>query len=1807
MTAAGGLSKVPLPFATPTCSKYRGGRLISINSASPSPSPPALRLSSFEGLRLYSGRGIAVGARARARARVNGASGTASFEPYLEEMDIVTFLDPPNDLIPLDPNSYNPAAYLWKKIGDIPEERRHRLLQLLDPRLISIAWEIAGTRYHDPKLVNKTASSILSDKDTAIPFQVFNCRTSGGPFVIAWMKYFKKTIFYGNNGKTYGRFIGGSIAGHFANQLCPLYFEVTQTKEVMATEQPCDLAYEFGDGLLDLDEYPSHFPKPVKHPYPFNDEVVVYIRHIGPGVLVGQAWQEGNKLDQVPQKLCGEILMISPKAMAEDVPGTPESSVADAPVEDVRVSTCCQVWKNKYSKAERGRVCLKQAVRILEKGCDNIQAENLALKQACEGEKARTKVEKEGREKESALRVSLENEISVLKSEISNLKEKEVSDVEDKIEEIKLLKASVSDRDKEISWLKELVEKEKKRADLEKKKAADASAHAATEKGKAGEEHRLRQLEALRKEVSEAKSKLASEKSKLDEETKKLEEEKKKAVEERKLVDLEMAKARELRKIAEETKKKAVDERKCADSEMAKAEKQRKVAKETKKKAVEERKHADLEMAEAAEQRKIAEENMKKAVEVRKQAEFEMAKAEEQRKIAEETKKAVEEAKVEEQRKVVEATKKKAVEEKLHNNNLTKQLDEARRRNIELHKQLQELTGSRNMGGCPFDLPDRNTIAAKTKKTAQFKVLKEDAEKSRAVSGYPQLDDIEKEKTISERKQADSKMRKAEKKRKFVEENTKKMMKGEHCGDHLSKLLEDANLKINELQKQIHKLSFNRETVGALVVSSNNGISAEVAEVKLLKKQLKFEKERVKHAKDVARLERSRSSLLQQELGCMKLELIKLLNRLDALDNRFSSPAEGIYDMEKAGDPAMKKLKNNFHSLKSCQTCFQTENQLLKTRCMDTTSNPLGETYRHDGHLLPMQGGNCCESITGINSNLESLVGISNKRMLQSSVINSSTASFSDRQLVGSQERGVLSVTTSATLAEENPAVVAENSVKSPPLGRVKGRVRKRNMTLDTVECIETLCCEKKKLHLQLEDKLSVLQCMVQMDKPSEEAKLTTPNMQDVYSTHRSHKRRKTSDEETPAAGQSCDGLQMKQMQGCSDHFCNPDTIDPKTMAGFEEAVGKNYMKLLDLDDAAEEECYRMAVERPVSPTLPELKFPGIKSFEVDEFRPLQDESSERFPHENEILASSDKFDVMNVNSSNQLHLQCNRVNSSPQLQHEIGSSFSSFDSLKGNENDFCSTLPAERAFLNHSQNSQMDIQMSVAPSSGDGVVNIPSGTGSEIGSAIESIPKFCVMFSNIKDDSSVSRIFCATKTLMVQCSLPAQTEFVMHRISHALKLEKQLLPKEKVCVFFSLVLLNFCTATSKNCSMLGDFISCLNLYAEHINEVMSDPEARSVVAECLDELVGLIQDFLIEGRVMLYAKLSSETSVECDPRRHAIIDGSDVVFTHEAASADMLVASSIILGSICSAADRTGFLCEAAYNIFLMHRYDTSVVLVVVHVFAYVGGDTMFTLRDYSSTMTVLKSIVVFLESECASVATRTPSLVGDVLPQFHASVGCPFSKDALSVDNAVSLLFTKFQNYAQSGIMHQNLTANSSLLSIEDMNVSCCLDTCSLASKQSGPVVIRTVCDISDVLSLMELLACNMSWNWTCNKIIVQLWSMLESSVHENLAVAIIILLGQLGRIGVDAIGYEDKEVENLRAKLHAFLVRDTTISAGLPIQLATVTSLLGLVPVDFENVELPVMPGQFVPADVLGKWFPLLTEEQRAKTIRLFKFID
>lgn len=231
---------------------------------------------------------------------------------YLDELDILTVLEPPKYLVPLNRATFNLAAYLWKKIGDIPEERRHHLFHLLRPEHISRFWEIAGVRYKDTSTnTDSGVAMLLPLESKSLTIEYWSGKINEVPWPIGWMNRFKMAFFRGNDGCIYGRVLpGGFFVRSIANGFSPLYFVVRNDNEVLATEEPCDLTFEFGDGQLQLLDLPPSFPMPAKHPWPFNDQLVVYIRSAGPNVLVGQAWQEGKELEQVPQKFLGELVLI---------------------------------------------------------------------------------------------------------------------------------------------------------------------------------------------------------------------------------------------------------------------------------------------------------------------------------------------------------------------------------------------------------------------------------------------------------------------------------------------------------------------------------------------------------------------------------------------------------------------------------------------------------------------------------------------------------------------------------------------------------------------------------------------------------------------------------------------------------------------------------------------------------------------------------------------------------------------------------------------------------------------------------------------------------------------------------------------------------------------------------------------------------------------------------------------------------------------------------------------------------------------------------------------------------------------------------------------------------------------------------------------------------------------------------------------------------------------------------------------------------------------------------------------------------
>ncbi|GMP49574.1 hypothetical protein CsSME_00016511 [Camellia sinensis var. sinensis] len=246
-------------------------------------------------------------------------------------------------------------------------------------------------------------------------------------------------------------------------------------------------------------------------------------------------------------------------------------------------------------------------------------------------------------------------------------------------------------------------------------------------------------------------------------------------------------------------------------------------------------------------------------------------------------------------------------------------------------------------------------------------------------------------------------------------------------------------------------------------------MNCEIAIMRLQRKKLKFKKKQVKHAKKVAEFEIYRNNILQQELCCLRQGFVQFSHRLDVLNNYFSHWGEGSDDLVKTGNvfntPSLNLRRERFSKKRR-------NNELVKPICtaMDA-SDFIKRTTECTAPSLPISGGNCTKCISHIDSKLEPLIRGSNRKMLQSSVINSSTASFSDRQLTCSQEKGVFSVTTSAKLAEEksnsqpnvsslsgevtktryneNLAVVAENSVRSPISTDTVGRTGHSTMSSD--------------------------------------------------------------------------------------------------------------------------------------------------------------------------------------------------------------------------------------------------------------------------------------------------------------------------------------------------------------------------------------------------------------------------------------------------------------------------------------------------------------------------------------------------------------------------------------------------------------------------------------------------------------------------------------------------------------------------------------------------------------------------------------
>lgn len=380
------------------------------------------------------------------------------------------------------------------------------------------------------------------------------------------------------------------------------------------------------------------------------------------------------------------------------------------------------------------------------------------LKVLLEEEKARADAERLEKSKESANRVSLEKEIDVLKAQMHSLHQREGSQLKVQDNELLLLRTHCAEMEAEIDKLKELVEKERMKADCDRRKAdeekkAVIKAHEAlkVEKNRSNEKRRLVNaerkkveesrilLEKLKSEAEEARSQLVAEALKSEEMNQKLQLERHKVLEEKLRADAEMGKAEKQKQLADMYQKKAMDEKCRADHLSQQLEEHKQKIQNLRKQVQEHVSWKKLNDSPANPSDNLV--NSKAPTpssgmrldilgrspnettlvldDLMSEKVYERLREEKEKVVSERKRADSEMNRAEQLKKVVEVIENKALEEKYRADQLARQLEDHTLKIDHLQKELSALALPRS-SEAPVDLPNRNMDS----KTAELEMMK---------------------------------------------------------------------------------------------------------------------------------------------------------------------------------------------------------------------------------------------------------------------------------------------------------------------------------------------------------------------------------------------------------------------------------------------------------------------------------------------------------------------------------------------------------------------------------------------------------------------------------------------------------------------------------------------------------------------------------------------------------------------------------------------------------------------------------------------------------------------------------------------------------------------------------------------------------------------------------------------------------------------------------------------------------------------------------------------------------------------------
>ncbi|KAF0919176.1 hypothetical protein E2562_028474 [Oryza meyeriana var. granulata] len=1001
----------------------------------------------------------------------------------------------------------------------------------------------------------------------------------------------------------------------------------------------------------------------------------------------------------------------------------------------------------------------------------------------------------------------------------------------------------------------------------------------------------------------------------------------------------------------------------------------------------------------------------------------------------------------------------------------------------------------------------REKLAAQVKKTeeankrAEEEKQKAAKEKKRADSEKllaeknKNLVEAERKKLTEEKSRANRLFAKLEGQKKLnedlrvsIEVERKNVMDHKNYTNHLSQKLEEERKRSENLQRKLDDLRAVRDATSF----GKHGLQhvdmvTEGANVRLLKEKLKLKKEQLKHVKNVSKLDKAKNALIRRELQRLKEDWIQLLSRFNMLDDHLAADGvEGIHVLtELKRHPEIHNFEQNLLPHNAITAPYFG---------LPAGVVPLSSSVPRDYTSYQLPRESCTRPISGTSSELEPPVGSSLRTKSKSPHRSSCPTSISDKKFMGSQGKDRLLVSASTDIRTKQSSMVPELTTKGgndPRKHDDKGfpvvsgdsfqqRALKSSMSGATEVTDKMLGGDKKrkrtKMSLKSTDCLPFKHNRLHSEMKAHDA---TSNGILAFNDDRSYVQQVNSI--VPVVNEDGVHTRRRKCHVISDKtpsFSVPAKVPfPEarntnavskfaSLLPFEEMVKGDCLKLLSLDIDADEERYRRAMERPLSPDIPIILPHTTKAPVHVKFHQLSDRTPNDFEFGRDCPAS--RADATDLEMRpNLLGVEGLAIQKLIQNTGKLGPSFNRIDfhdnvkQLCANDKSYsvvnisCNTksddAPTKRSLscILHEDQAQ-----NVAASPAD----MASNTTSSHPNSTLHLQHSCKEVSSEKGSNQIhsSSILdsgqhnvvgrCKTKTAV-------STELDSNSIIGLCHGDK----KSSVC-FVGLVrmkksniirifrywetLVAEAREVSEEASVdtpLFERISTepLLLLEEKIALVVSlllwdicrfitaDPVvdgnfASSVFSltvksymetRCgflksnqLDVTVSLIEDFLMKREVVVCNKMGHVIS---DVNKYGPLDDeTGIQVSTEPATIDQFISACALLASICVKVERMDDVLEVSYKVLLMGKSNLSWTLLALHVIGSVCGDKFLVSKSCNFLMTTIRLVVLLLEATDNSLCLMSSYIQSNRPTVFPTCAHCLFDVDTVSIDGFISSL---------------------------------------------------------------------------------------------------------------------------------------------------------------------------------------------------------